>query len=57
VRTSPDLREELREILQPRQLRTVLSGKIFKIIITSKPRGSFTSSIWRSSHVIYFDEL
>jgi uncharacterized protein (DUF58 family) len=57
VRTSTDLREELREILQPRQLRTVLSGKIFKIIITSKPRGSFTSSIWRSSHVIYFDEL
>jgi uncharacterized protein (DUF58 family) len=57
VRTSSDLREELSRILQPRQLQTVLSGKIFKIIITSKPRGSFPSAIWRSSHVIYFDEL
>jgi len=57
VRTSSDLREELSRILQPRQLQTVLSGKIFKIIITSKPRGSFPSAIWRSSHVIYFDQL
>ncbi len=57
VRTSADLREELREILQPRQLQAVISGKIFKIIITSKRRGSFPAGIWRSSHVIYFDEL
>jgi len=57
IRASIDLREELREILRPKQLRTILSGKIFKIIITSRPRGSFSSSIWRSSHVIYFDEL
>ena len=55
--TSIDLRQELAEILHPRQLQAVLSGKIFKIIITSKPRGSFPASIWRSSHVIYFAEL
>jgi len=30
---------------------------VFKIIITSKPRGCFSSSLWHSSHVIYFDEL
>jgi uncharacterized protein (DUF58 family) len=55
--TSPDLRGELQGIVEPRQLREVLSDKIFKIILTSKPRGSFPSAIWRSSHVIYFDEL
>jgi len=38
-------------------LREILSDKVFKIIITSKPRGSFPSSIWRSSHVIFFSEL
>ena len=54
---SVDLRQELSQILHPRHLQSVLSGKIFKIIITSKPRGSFPSSIWRSSHVIYFGEL
>jgi uncharacterized protein (DUF58 family) len=35
----------------------ILSDKVFKIIITSKPRGSFPSAIWRSSHVVFFDEL
>ncbi len=29
-------------------------SKLFSIIITSRPRGTFPSSIWRSSHVIYF---
>jgi len=57
VRASADLRDELSEILEPRILQAVLSAKVFKIIITSKPRGSFPSAIWRSSHVIYFDEL
>jgi uncharacterized protein (DUF58 family) len=33
------------------------SRKIFKIILTSQPRGRFPSSVWSSSHVIYFDEL
>lgn len=54
---SGDLRERLAEILDHRQLQEVLSGKIFKIIITGRRRGSFPSPIWHSSHVIYFDEL
>jgi uncharacterized protein (DUF58 family) len=38
-------------------LHQILSDKVFKIIITSQPRGSFPSAIWRSSHVIFFNEL
>jgi uncharacterized protein (DUF58 family) len=38
-------------------LQQILSDKVFKIIMTSKPRGSFPSAIWRSSHVVFFDEL
>jgi len=52
-----DLRAELGSVLTPLELDTILSEKIFKIILTSKPRGSFPAAIWRSSHVIYFDEL
>lgn len=28
--------------------------KLFMIIVTSRPRGTLPSSVWRSSHVIYF---
>jgi uncharacterized protein (DUF58 family) len=38
-------------------LQQIFSDKVFKIIISSKPRGSFPSTIWRSSHVVFFDEL
>jgi uncharacterized protein (DUF58 family) len=38
-------------------LEQILSDKVFKIIITSKPRGSFPSAVWRSSHVVFFNEL
>ena len=38
-------------------LQQIFSDKAFKIIISSKPRGSFPSAIWRSSHVVFFDEL
>jgi uncharacterized protein (DUF58 family) len=38
-------------------LTKIFSNKIFKIILTSHPRGNFPSEIWRSSHVIFFDEL
>jgi uncharacterized protein (DUF58 family) len=38
-------------------LRQILSDKVFKIIITSMPRRTFPSAIWRSSRVIFFDEL
>ena len=55
--TSSDLRGELSGMLEPYDLQQILSDKIFKIIISSKPRASFPSSIWRSSHVVYFDEL
>jgi uncharacterized protein (DUF58 family) len=44
-------------ILDARERREILSDKVFKIIITSKPRGSFPSAVWRSSHVVFFDEL
>ena len=40
-----------------RAIQQIFSEKVFKIVITSKARGSFTSAIWRSSHVIFFDEL
>ncbi|MBN1570063.1 MAG: DUF58 domain-containing protein [Acidobacteria bacterium] len=38
-------------------IRNIMSDKVFKIIISSKPRGSFPSAIWRSAHVVFFDEL
>jgi uncharacterized protein (DUF58 family) len=38
-------------------LQLALSDKVFKIIITARPRGGFPSAIWRSSHVVFFDEL
>jgi len=38
-------------------LQRIVSDKVFKIIITSQPRGSFPSAVWRSSHVVFFDEL
>jgi uncharacterized protein (DUF58 family) len=38
-------------------LQQILSDKVFKIIITSKQRGSFSSAVWRSSHIIFFSEL
>ncbi len=52
-----DLWLNLSGILDHQALQETLSDKVFKIIITSKPRGSFPSAIWRSSHVVYFDEL
>jgi uncharacterized protein (DUF58 family) len=41
----------------PQALQQIFSDKVFKIIITSNPRGSFPSALWRSSHVVFFDEL
>lgn len=54
---SSDLRAELSGILSPQEQQHVLSDKVFKIFITSKPKRSFPSAIWRSSHVVFFDEL
>lgn len=39
------------------QLTRILSTKVFKIILTSRPRGTLPAPIWRSSYVVYFDEL
>ncbi len=44
-------------ISDAKTLDYIFSDKVFKIIISSKSRGSFPSVIWRSSHVVYFDEL
>ncbi len=54
---SQDLRKELAAVVDAPVLQEIMSPKVFKIIITSKPRGCFSSSMWRSSHVVYFDEL
>ena len=37
--------------------RRIFSDKVFKIIISSAPLGGFPAAIWRSSHVVFFDEL
>jgi hypothetical protein len=55
--TTSDLRGELTGIIEETALQQILSEKLFKVIITSKPRASFPSTIWRSSRVIYFEEL
>jgi uncharacterized protein (DUF58 family) len=55
--SSPDLREQLAAVAEPEALKDALSEKVFKIVVTSRQRGSFPSSIWYSSHVIFFDEL
>jgi uncharacterized protein (DUF58 family) len=44
-------------IRDDRILAHILSDKVFKIILTSKARRSFPSAIWRSSHVVFFEEL
>jgi len=56
-RVKGDLRQELQGVTEPMVLEQLLSAKTFKIIITSKARGSLPAPIWQSSHVIYFDEL
>jgi uncharacterized protein (DUF58 family) len=52
-----DLIRTLSTNLDQERLKDILSNKTFKVIITASPRGSLPSMIWRSSHVIYFDEL
>jgi hypothetical protein len=50
-------RTSLSHVKDEQALQQILSDKVFKIIITSRPRGSFSSAIWRSSHVVFFEEL
>ena len=44
-------------IRDPHDFKQILSDKVFKIIISSEPRGSYSSALWRSSHVVFFDEI
>ena len=52
-----DLDRKFGEALDKDQLTRILSDKVFKIILTSRPRGTLPAPVWRSSYVIYFDEL
>ena len=52
-----DLAKSFSSGLKRDELARILSGKAFKIIITSRPRGTLPAAVSRSSHVIYFDEL
>ncbi len=52
-----DLQEEFSGALSKEQSVQVWSEKVFKIILTSRRRGTLPASIWHSSYVIYFDEL
>ncbi len=52
-----DLQSALNGNTDTQSLQEIFSEKTFKIILTSKPRGGFPSPVWRSSHVIYFDDL
>jgi uncharacterized protein (DUF58 family) len=53
----PWARNNFKGISDVKTLDHIFSEKVFKIIISSKPRGTFPSVIWRSSHIVYFDEL
>ncbi|MBZ5499317.1 MAG: DUF58 domain-containing protein [Acidobacteriia bacterium] len=55
--TEADLNKQFSTGLEKDQLARIMSDKVFKIFLTSRPRGTFPASIWRSSYVIYFDEL
>ncbi len=52
-----DLNREFAGALPKEQLNQVWSEKVYKIILTSRPRGTLPAPIWHSSYVIYFDEL
>jgi uncharacterized protein (DUF58 family) len=55
--TVTKLNREFGEALDKDQLTHILSDKVFKLILTSRPRGTLPAPVWRSSYVIYFDEL
>ncbi len=38
-------------------LQYLWSEKVFKIILTPRPRGALPAAVWHSSYVIYFGEL
>lgn len=48
---------EFPEIQDRRALKQILSDKVFKIILTSKPREDLSPSVRRASHTVHFSEL
>jgi len=52
-----DMNQEFTRSADKDQLQRILSEKVFKIILTSRPRGTLPAAVWHSSYVIYFDEL
>ena len=56
-----DLRTELEGALEgtmsPSDLLETFSSRVYKIVLTSKHRGSFPATTWPSAHVLYFEDL
>jgi uncharacterized protein (DUF58 family) len=52
-----DVGTQFSKALEPDDLAQILSEKVYKIILTSRPRGTLPGPVWRSSYVVYFDEL
>jgi uncharacterized protein (DUF58 family) len=57
ARAMQDLDSQFTAALGPDALAQIWSEKVYKILLTSRPRGTLPGTIWRSSYVIYFDEL
>ena len=55
--TAPGLETELADSLEKQELMRILSEKVFKIVLTSRPPGTLPASVWRSSYVIRFADL
>jgi uncharacterized protein (DUF58 family) len=53
----PNLSLEFSGVLNKDQSAQIFSEKVYKILLTSRPRGTLPTAIWHSSYVIYFDEL
>ena len=54
--------ETLAQSLPPDPQHTLLadlaaSPDLFKVIVTSQPRGSIPASLWHSSYVVFLEDL
>ncbi len=56
-RMPPDLSTQLACVLEPTELERLLSDKVLKIVVTSRPRHSFPAAAWQSTHVLCFQDL
>jgi uncharacterized protein (DUF58 family) len=57
VAAAEDMETRLSGSLDQDQLSRILSEKVYKIILTSRPRGTWPAPVWHSSYVIYYDEI